>query len=48
MLVPNGTPPNVIAKLNAAFNKTMADPEVRRQPVGQDVRFGAREVLLDV
>lgn len=29
--VPQGTPPEVIAKLNAAFNKTLADPEVRKQ-----------------
>lgn len=29
--VPAGTPPEVIAKLNAAFNKVLADPEVRKQ-----------------
>ncbi|MGN5477970.1 tripartite tricarboxylate transporter substrate-binding protein [Cupriavidus basilensis] len=31
VLVPTGTPPEVIARLNAAFNKTLADPQVRAQ-----------------
>lgn len=29
--VPAGTPPEVISKLNTAFNKTLADPQVRKQ-----------------
>ena len=29
--VPSGTPADVINKLNMAFNKTMADPDVRKQ-----------------
>ena len=33
ILVPAGTPADVIAKLNAAFNRVMADPEVRKQLV---------------
>jgi tripartite-type tricarboxylate transporter receptor subunit TctC len=33
--VPAGTPPDVIAKLNAAFNKTLADPEVRKLLIEQ-------------
>jgi tripartite-type tricarboxylate transporter receptor subunit TctC len=42
VLVPVGTPADVIAKLNAAFNKAMADPEVRKQLVdnGYDVEGG--------
>ncbi|AQV99181.1 MFS transporter (plasmid) [Cupriavidus necator] len=31
VLVPAGTPPEVIARLNEAFNKTLADPKVRAQ-----------------
>jgi len=31
--VPVGTPPDVIAKLNAAFNKVMADPDIRKQMI---------------
>jgi len=47
--VPVGTPPDVIAKLNAAFNKVLADPEIRKQLVetgyeiigGEPSRFSA-------
>jgi len=47
VLVPAGTPPDVIAKLNAAFNKTMADPEVRKQLVaaGYEIVGGEPEKL---
>ena len=31
--VPAGTPPDIIAKLNAAFNKILVDPEVMKQLV---------------
>lgn len=33
VLVPAGTPPDVIARLNAAFNQVLADPQVRKQLV---------------
>ncbi|MCY0853474.1 Bug family tripartite tricarboxylate transporter substrate binding protein [Cupriavidus sp. D39] len=47
VLVPAGTPPEVIAKLNAAFNKTMADPKVRAQlaEAGYEIVGGEPEKL---
>lgn len=47
--VPAGTPPEVIAKLNAAFNKVLADPDVRKQLIengyeiigGEPVKFAS-------
>lgn len=47
--VPAGTPPEVIAKLNAAFNKVLADPDVRKHLIdngyeiigGEPVKFSS-------
>jgi tripartite-type tricarboxylate transporter receptor subunit TctC len=47
VLVPAGTPPGVIARLNAAFNKTLADPKVRGQlaDAGYEIVGGEPEKL---
>ena len=37
ILVPNGTPPDVIAKLNAEIAKVMQSPEMRKQLLAQGV-----------
>ncbi|WP_340526616.1 tripartite tricarboxylate transporter substrate binding protein [Cupriavidus necator] len=47
VLVPAGTPPDVIARLNEAFNQTLADPKVRAQlaEAGYEVVGGNPEKL---
>jgi tripartite-type tricarboxylate transporter receptor subunit TctC len=37
ILVPNGTPPEVIARLNAEFSKVMQSPDVRKALIAQGV-----------
>jgi tripartite-type tricarboxylate transporter receptor subunit TctC len=37
ILVPNGTPPDIIAKLNAEFTKVMQSPDVRKALIAQGV-----------
>jgi tripartite-type tricarboxylate transporter receptor subunit TctC len=37
IFVPNGTPPAVIAKLNAAIGKVMQSPEMKKQLLAQGV-----------
>jgi tripartite-type tricarboxylate transporter receptor subunit TctC len=42
VLVPVGTPPDVVTTLNAAFNKAMADPDVHKRLIetGYDIEGG--------
>ena len=37
ILVPNGTPPDIITKLNAEFSKVMQSPDVRKALIAQGV-----------
>ena len=37
ILVPNGTPPAVIARLNAEFGKVMQNPDVQKALIAQGV-----------
>jgi tripartite-type tricarboxylate transporter receptor subunit TctC len=37
ILVPNGTPPDIIARLNAEFTKVMQSPDVRKALIAQGV-----------
>jgi tripartite-type tricarboxylate transporter receptor subunit TctC len=37
ILVPNGTPPEIVARLNAELTKTMQNPDLRKTLIGQGI-----------
>ena len=50
LLAPAGTPPDAMAKINAALNKTLADPATKAnlQIQGIDVTPGAPQVFTNL
>lgn len=49
ILAPNGTPPESVQRLNAAFNRALTDPDVvkRLNDLGVDLVGGSTQVLAD-
>lgn len=50
LLAPKGTPPEIIAKLNAAANEALSDPAIRKQlqDLGYEVTGGTPDQLRDL